>query len=69
MNSTKELGAPPIPYGPHAVGEALESARRLAGALARGARRASGAVSGAVATGQASSTEEWIRRFEPGEVL
>src|SRR5262245_2532261 len=39
MSSAKELGAHQFPFGPHAVEEAVASTRRLAGTLARRARR------------------------------
>ena len=47
MSSAKELGAHQIPFGPHAVEEALGSARRLAGSLTRRARRTGAGVAGA----------------------
>jgi hypothetical protein len=62
MNA-RELGASPIPYGPHAVGEAIAAGRRLAGAVTRRARH------GVPAGRLSESTEEWIARFEPKEAL
>jgi hypothetical protein len=47
MSSAKELGAHQIPFGPHAVEEALGSARRLAGSLARRVRGTGDSVVGA----------------------
>jgi hypothetical protein len=44
MSSATELGAHQIPFGPHAVEEALGSARRLAGSLARRVRRTDSSV-------------------------
>jgi hypothetical protein len=64
MNA-KDLGALPIPFGPHAVGEALASARRLAGSIGRRARRAAGAVARAAVAHQSESTQQWISRLEP----
>jgi hypothetical protein len=63
MNA-RELGASRIPYGPHAVGEAIAAGRQLAGAVARRARLGAGA-----AGHLSEATEKWIARFEPREVL
>jgi hypothetical protein len=60
MQNDATLGAPPLAYGPHAVGEALGAI----GTAGRRLRKLASGTARAARSLHASSAAEWAVRFE-----